>query len=75
VKGLWSKPLGNGIILIVVVKDVHYTTIVAFECMNVGPGYGNLVRNDEDDDRELAWSIGTPCHSKKHGYSHDKDFT
>jgi len=50
VKGLWSKPLGNGIILIVMVKDVHYTAIVAFQCMNVGLGYGNLIRNDEGND-------------------------
>jgi hypothetical protein len=41
--------------------------------MNVGLGYGNHVRNDEGNDQELAWSIGTPClFSKKHGYSHDK---
>ncbi|CAK9882268.1 unnamed protein product [Sphagnum jensenii] len=61
VKGLWSKPLGDGIVFIVMVKDVHYTIIAAFHCMNVGLGYGNLVGNDESNDHELAWSIGTPC--------------
>jgi hypothetical protein len=39
VKGLWSKPLGDGIVLIVMVKDVHHTVVVAFHCMNVGLGY------------------------------------
>ncbi len=65
VKGLWNKPLGNGIILIVVVKDVHYTAIVAFQCMNVGLGYGNHVGNDDGNDRQLAWSIGIPCRFPK----------
>jgi hypothetical protein len=60
VKGLWSKPLGNGIVLIVMVKDVHYTAVVAFHRMNVGLGYGNTIGNDEGNDRELAWSIGIP---------------
>jgi hypothetical protein len=75
-KGLWNKPLRDGIIFIVVVKDVHYTTIVAFQCMNVGLGYGNHVRNDEGNDQRaymVYWH--SISFSKKHGYSHDKDVT
>jgi hypothetical protein len=65
VKGLWSKPLRDGIIFIVVVKDVHYIAIVAFQCMNVGPRYGIHVGTNEGYDRELVWSIRTPCHFPK----------
>jgi hypothetical protein len=50
VKGLWSKPFRDGIVIIVVVKDVHYIVVVAFHCMNVGLGYGNHVGNDEGND-------------------------